>query len=138
MKKIILAGAVTIALLVLGFLYFFHVSVKINSDYDISDVSVIEENKNETKESDRNFSHLAFSGVYTYRFIVKNGQDEVPVNVQVAKKSSFSHDNVSISVTNSDPNNKSIITVDVYKDDVFANGGTFDVAKDGRIVVKVD
>ena len=75
-KKFIKFWIVVLILLAaagLSLLYFFHMSVRIDSDYDVSTVTISDEmgdivgNQNST-----HFSHMAMYGKYKYTFVANN------------------------------------------------------------------
>jgi uncharacterized protein YxeA len=57
----------------LSLLYFFHMSVRIDSDYDIDVVYIKEENSGKTvSRHSTKFSHTAMYGKYKYTFVANN------------------------------------------------------------------
>ena len=115
-KKFIKFWIVVLILLAaagLSLLYFFHMSVRIDSDYDVSTVTISDEmgnivgNKNST-----HFSHMAMYGKYKYEFVANNQQ----FMIDVFKTNNYEHYTVDIEIKSIDSG------INMYEISVIING----------------
>ena len=97
----------------LSLLYFFHRSVRFDSDYDIDVVTITEESSGKTiSKHSESFSHKAGYGKYRYEFVANNQK----FMIDVSKTNSFKHDTVDIYIKSID------LGINMYMVSVKVNG----------------
>ena len=126
MKKYVIALTVLVFLAVicgLSFFYFFHRSVRFDSDYDIDAVTITEETSGKimSKPADA-FSHKAGYGKYRYEFVANNQK----FMIDIFKTNNFEHDTVDIAIKSIDLGiNTYVVFVKVNGKDVASQQNTF-------------
>lgn len=114
-KKIAIIGIVLviIALVTCGIKYFFHRSVVIETEYDISDITIDQPNYGIQKTVNaKKFTHYASYGRIYYRFDLSVNGKNIPVEISVFKTNYYTHDNARLVICQGDSDSE--IKVDVY------------------------
>ena len=131
MKKYVIALTVLVFLAVicgLSFFYFFHRSVRFDSDYDIDSVTITEETSGKiiSKHADV-FSHKAGYGKYRYEFVANNQK----FMIDIFKKNNFEHDTVDIAIKSIDLGINTYVFI--YCLDVIVSIVGYVIAKNNKI-----
>ena len=105
------------------FFYFFHRSVRFDSDYGIDVVTITEESSGKTiSKHSESFSHKAGYGKYRYEFVANNQK----FMIDIFKKNNFEHDTVDIAIKSIDLGiNTYVVFVKVNGKDAASQQNTF-------------
>ena len=97
-KKLIITSSIILllAIVICAFVenYFFHTTVDIDSDFEVSDIRIIDEAGNEKSAYLKHFSHPAKYGKYKYQMIVNNHK----FIIDVMKTNDMAHYDVDIDI----------------------------------------
>ena len=125
-----------VGLLLFCFNYFFHRTVKIESNIDISEVTWYSRKDAiyHTVTSNK-FNHMASYGEFIYEFNIDVDGLIVPVEISVFKSNSKKHDNVKIIILQTE--NEASLLVSVYQNRNERYKDTFDVGENNNIQINI-
>ena len=99
--------------IIFGLKYFFHRSVVIETEYDISDITINQPDYGIQKTVNaKKFTHYASYGRIYYRFDLSVNGKNIPVEISVFKTDNHAHDNARLVICQGDSDSE--IKVDVY------------------------
>ena len=133
-KTIIIITVILLTLIVAGlciFSYFFHTSVKIQSEFDVTSISIVDESGKVVHKDSPRFSHFSSYGKYEYRFTVKGHK----VLVDYVKTNNFEHNSIGIDVKSDDSHSDSIIVIDVKRNGVLEKSEEFNLNEQDVIFI---
>ena len=117
MKKKIIITISIILVIVLLFLmvenYFFHITVDVDSDFEVQSIRIIDEDGNYKSAHLKHFSHYAKYGKYEYEMIVNNHK----FFISIMKTNDYEHYDVDIDIKGIDG-----MGVDPFEVTVSVNG----------------
>ena len=125
-----------VGLLLFCFNYFFHRTVKIDSDIDISDVTWYSRKDAiyHTATSNK-FNHMASYGEFIYEFNIDVDGVIVPVEISVFKSNSKKHDNVKIIIHKTEMDSSLLVSVYQNRNERFKD--IFDIGKNNNIQINI-
>lgn len=115
-KKLIITGSIILALVIICLIvgnYFFHTTVDIDSDFEVGDIRIIDEDGNEKSAYLKHFSHPAKYGKYKYQMVVNDHK----FIIDVMKTNDMAHYDVDIDIKGIDG-----MGVEPFKITVSVNG----------------
>ena len=136
-KKIIIVLSIIILVLIVAafgtFFYFFRTSVKINSEFGVDGISIVDESGKVIHKDSSHFSHFSIYGKYEYRFIVKGHK----VLVDYVKTNNYEHNNIEIDIKGDDSQSNSIIVIDVKRNGILEKTEEFNLNDQDMILISL-
>ena len=133
-KKIIIVLSIIVLVLIVAafglFFYFFRTSVKINSEFGVDGISIVEESG---KEIHKDSSHFSIYGKYEYRFIVKGHK----VLVDYVKTNNYEHNKIEIDIKSDTSQSDSIIVIDVKRNGTLEKSEAFNLNDEDVIIINL-
>ena len=136
-KKIIIVLSIIVLVLIVAafglFFYFFRTSVKINSEFGVDGISIVEESGKEIHKDSSHFSHFSNYGKYEYRFIVKGHK----VLVDYVKTNNYEHNKIEIDIKSDTSQSDSIIVIDVKRNGTLEKSEAFNLNDEDVIIINL-
>ncbi len=134
-KKKIIKVFITLAIIsgiaFLLYSYYFHTSVKIDSEYDIEGIYIVDEDGKQINKYSTRFSHFAMYGQYSYFFVVRDHK----VLVSYLKTNAYEHDTIHIEIKSVESPSDSTIQIDVSRNGLLENSEVFNLNEvDGMVI----